>query len=226
MRRRRRAAAAPAGAGMSTTARKQEGKTPLGSATDAHVANLIDAMRLGSLIAGDKSPELLLWSTALLELCQHENPRWMIELLRRHIPPPAFFCDRLADLLDPSKDAMGRLTLTKSRIWRSVERERKSTDIVHRILDAETAGDKRYLAVAQIAKQIGCSERHVWAMLKTVKGQIGSGERHDWALLKTGRAAERLLLDALTSGPEDERQIRDAIDILNGAEDSRSVFGE
>jgi len=39
----------------------------------------------------------------------------MIELLRRHIAPPAYYCDVLADLLDPAKTDYGQLSFRKSK---------------------------------------------------------------------------------------------------------------
>jgi hypothetical protein len=123
----------------------------------------------GSGPLADDEAELL-WGTAFSQLYRNENPRWMIELLRRHIPQPTDYCEKLADLLDPSKEEMGQLKFTKSDSLRSVQRFADLIGVALKVLAAEKAGEKRYLAVQQIAEQTGKSERHVWKALRRIKG--------------------------------------------------------
>jgi hypothetical protein len=102
---------------------------------------------------------------ALHHLWRHSNPTRVIKLLRRHVPPPAAYCDLLADLMDPSKakDSPGQLKFVKSgNFFRSMQSSFGLVNVGNKVLDAEKAGEKRYLAVERIFKELGVSERYVW----------------------------------------------------------------
>jgi hypothetical protein len=106
-----------------------------------------------------------LWAVALSRLYLHGDPAKVIELLRRHVPPAEHQYDFLADLLDPSKaeDQFWHVKFIKSvKAFRQSDAYWELLKVGNQVLDAQEAGEKKYLAVERIAKEIDKSERYVW----------------------------------------------------------------
>jgi hypothetical protein len=109
-----------------------------------------------------------LWSLALSRLYLHGDPTKIIELLRQHVPPAEHQYEFLADLLDPSKaeGQFWQVTFIKSRrAFRKSDTNWELLKVGNKVLDAEAAGEKRYVAVERIAKELSKSERYVWKAL-------------------------------------------------------------
>jgi hypothetical protein len=121
------------------------------------------------------------WAIALFRLCLHGEIRGIIELLRRHVPISERQCEIFADLLDPSK--------AKAQFWHvkfvKTVRSRKSRTywelfkVGKKVRDAEAAGEKKYLAVERIAKEIEKSKRYVWKAAAFAENPIKFLESED-----------------------------------------------
>jgi hypothetical protein len=108
--------------------------------------------------------------------------------LRQHVPPAEHQYEFFADLLDPAAPWPPRLrnpapahlpwaslkaegqfwqvTFIKSRkAFRKSDTNWELLKVGNKVLDAEAAGEKRYLAVERIAKELNKSERYVWKAL-------------------------------------------------------------
>jgi hypothetical protein len=104
------------------------------------------------------------WAVALSRLYLHGELTGVIELLRRHVPLSEHQSEFFANLLDPSK-AEGQFWHVK--LVKSVRARKSDTywelfKVGNKVRDAEAAGEKKYLAVERIAKEIEKSERYVW----------------------------------------------------------------
>jgi hypothetical protein len=123
-----------------------------------------------------------LWSLALSRLHLHGDPTEIIELLRQHVPPGEHQYEFFADLLDPSK-AEGQfchVTFIKSRkALRKSDTNWELLKVGNKVLDAEAAGEKRYVAVERIAKEINKSERYVWKALALLENPTKLLESED-----------------------------------------------
>jgi hypothetical protein len=71
-------------------------------------------------LAGIPEAADILWHHAWNALATNENAGPMVDLLRRHIAPPAYYCDVLADLFDPAKTDYGQLSFKKSKAFRDL----------------------------------------------------------------------------------------------------------
>jgi hypothetical protein len=112
---------------------------------------------------------LILWHQALGQLCTTGKTELVMQLLRHRIPPTPDDCEFLADLFDPSKAEFGQLKFAISPSLRRQEREGNMISLGEMVLRQEQRGEKRYLAVQQIAKSHGFTERHVWKALKATE---------------------------------------------------------
>src|SRR5262249_7207939 len=113
-----------------------------------------------------------LWSGALLTLWAMGDQRSVVALLRQGVAPPPDYCKVLAEMLDPPSDrvAAGRLSFTRSgKIVERPPASRGREELATRVHRAVAAGEKEYLAVEQVAKKTGYTERHVWKALKELK---------------------------------------------------------
>jgi hypothetical protein len=121
------------------------------------------------LMAGVPEAPEILWHHAWGALVEDENPRPMIELLRRHMAPPAYYCDVLADLLDPAKTDYGQLSFRKSKAFLDLEQTNHLLSMGDMVLQFEEWGEKRYVAVQKVAARMGVTERYVWKALRKRK---------------------------------------------------------
>jgi len=105
-----------------------------------------------------------LWRTALC-LFRNGDPSRVALLFRLRVPLSASASHELADLFYPDPErATYRLELKKFRN-RNREKLEKLLPIARQVLEAERAGEKRYMAVERISKQIDKTQRHVWDAL-------------------------------------------------------------
>jgi hypothetical protein len=120
---------------------------------------------IDSLAGVPEAPEIL-WHHAWGILVTNEDPRPIIGLLRRHIAPPAYYCDVLADLLDPAKTDYGQLSFRKSKAFLDLEQTNHLLSIGDAVLRFEEWAEKRYVAVQKVAKLMEVTERYVWKALR------------------------------------------------------------
>jgi hypothetical protein len=123
-----------------------------------------------------------LWSLALGRLHLHGDPTKIIELLRQHVPPAEHQYEFFADLLDPSKaeGQFWQVTFIRPRkAFRKSDTSWELLKVGNKVLDAEAAGEKRYLAVERIAKEINKSERYVWKALALLENPTKLLESED-----------------------------------------------
>jgi hypothetical protein len=102
--------------------------------------------------------------------------------LREHVPPAEHQYEFFADLLDPSKaeGQFWQVTFIKSRkAFRKSDTNWELLQVGNKVLDAEAAGEKRYLAVERIAKEINKSERYVWKALALLENPTKLLESED-----------------------------------------------
>lgn len=112
----------------------------------------------------DGTPENV-WGRALFRLWRHGDTTGVGKALRDHIPPPPSYCDLLASLIDPkTKDRPGALAWKKSgNFFRTMKKQFRQVDVGNAVLDAVKRGEKKYLAVENVASETGLHKRWVWA---------------------------------------------------------------
>jgi hypothetical protein len=123
-----------------------------------------------------------LWALALRDLYHHGDLTKVVELLRRHVPLAEHQSEFFADLLDPSKaaDQLWQVKVVKSgNLSRKIESFWERARVGNKVLAAEKAGEKKYLAVERIAKEINKSERYVWNAVALVENPMKFLESED-----------------------------------------------
>jgi hypothetical protein len=110
------------------------------------------------------------WQLALYQLEQHQNPRPLAELFQNEVPLPKTISRNIGHLLDPdfpSNMRSGQLLFVRSgKFSQMIDSFSARVKAGQMVLEAEAIGEKRYLAVEQVAKRIGKTPRYLWSARK------------------------------------------------------------